>query len=319
MSNNPPAAAAPVFPHYLLRRSTDPYEPPSDGRLPFLLALPNFEEDYRRCPSQFTINGKLHLAFTHEDPLRKVTCNRCWTARGFGSHGIHRNECYKNSKAEKSMLHPLYDWDSKKGKKDDSKTFWKNIKDADGFGQLSRARDGRHEEVWMVGRANQAAYFIDPKTDFMGICTFCTKTCSWNRIDEHMEEHHLAIHVKDGNPLYSIRQLPEVTVNRVKKDDDDDSFAIEVGDADPSEEEKEGSDDEDDHEDTDEPQELQTTPKKKKKSPVPSSPKKGRAPRNQKAAEAKKKKSSPKKKGRSPKKATAGVRRSTRNAGKKKA
>jgi hypothetical protein len=225
------------------------------------------------------------------------------------------------------MLHPLYDWDSKKGKKDDSKTFWKAIKDADGFGQLSRARDGRHEEVWMVGRANQAAYFIDPKTDFMGICTFCTKTCSWNRIDEHMEEHHVAIHVDAGNPLYSIRQLPEVTVNRVKKDDDDDSFAIEVGDAD---------DDEDDHEDAVEPQELQTTPKNKKKT---SSPKKGRAPRIQTAeakrkkaadakrkkaadakkdADAKKKKSSPKK-GRSPKKAPAGVRRSTRNAGKAKA
>jgi hypothetical protein len=116
MSNNPPPPAAAAIPLYLIQRSNDPNEPPSDRRLPFLLALLNFEEQYRRCAAQFKIDGKLYLAFTHEDPSRKVTCNRCWIAHGFGSHGLHRNDCYEKSKAEKSMLHPLYDWDSKKGK-----------------------------------------------------------------------------------------------------------------------------------------------------------------------------------------------------------
>jgi hypothetical protein len=147
----------------------------------------------------------------------------------------------------------------------------------------------------MVQRANQASYFIDPKIDFMGICTFCTKTCSWNRIDEHMEEHWLAIHAPDGLPVYSMTQLPQVLANHESsKKDDGDSFAIEGAPADPTDEEKEEGNEEEDVE----PAELKTTPKKKGRTPK----KKDAEPAELRRMPKKKAKTTPKKKGRTPKK-----------------
>jgi hypothetical protein len=127
----------------------------------------------------------------------------------------------------KLMLHASFDW---KFVKDDSTSFWKDLKSAENFDDVrTGTHKGRHEEVWLVQRANRTAYFVDPKTEFSGVCTFCFKICSWNRIVQHMEEHHLSINAAKGNAKYSVSSFPPVTVDRdkLKKKDngDDDSFA----------------------------------------------------------------------------------------------
>jgi hypothetical protein len=207
MSNDSPAAAIP--PSYFAEPSTDPYEevPRSEQRVPILLAVEGFD---RSAPGFFKLNGKLLLAFTHEDPDRDVVCNRCWGARSFASHGQHKNGCYMNrggANSMKSMLHASFDWESVE--KDDSTSFWKDLKSTENFDDVwPGTRTGRHEEVWLVQCANRTAYFIDPKTEFSGVCTFCFKICSWNRIVQHMEEHHLAIHAANGNAQYRVSPSP---------------------------------------------------------------------------------------------------------------
>jgi hypothetical protein len=127
-----------------------------------------------------------------------------------------------------SMLHASFNLDSIK--KDDSTLFWKDLKSADNFDEVRPStRKGRHEEVWLVQRSNRTAYFVDPKTEFSGVCTFCFKMCSWNRIMQHIEEHQLAIHPAGGNPKKQCPHFPPVVMDhdKLKKKDNsnDDSFA----------------------------------------------------------------------------------------------
>lgn len=230
MPDNSPAAAAAIPPSYFTVASNDPYEevPRSEKRVPILLAVPGFD---RNAPGVFRLDGELLLAFTHDDPDRDVVCNRCWGARSFASHGQHKDRCYRDRGGEnsaKSMLHPSFDWESETKK--DSMSFWKDLKSAENFEDVRPGtRKGRHEEVWLVRRANRTAYFVDPKTEFSGVCTYCFKICSWNRIVQHMEEHQLLLNAAKGNAKYRVLPFNPVTVNRdelKKKDDgDDDSFA----------------------------------------------------------------------------------------------
>jgi hypothetical protein len=213
MSDDSPSAAAAIPPSHLVVPSSDPYKevPRSKKRVPILLAVPGFD---RRAPGFYKLDGDLLLAFTHEDPDRDVVCNRCCGARTFASHGQHKNRCYLKRGGENStnlMLHASFDW--KSVEKDDSTSFWKDLKSAENFDDVRPGtRKGRHQEVWVVQRANRTAYFVDPKTKFSGICTYCFKICSWNRIVQHMEEHYLSIDAANGNAKYRVSPLLPVTV-----------------------------------------------------------------------------------------------------------